>query len=158
MRFRWQRVLIYSLAGLCCGLLLLSWNRRYIQSFHLDIMRNDLHHQARLMEPMFHLNESTSDSQMDALREKLPYHVTIIDPGGRVVADSMFSGEDLGKMANQLNRKEIMEASQNGTGSDLRYHEATGGWVLFAVIQSSGGGYIRLSRPVSGPNPVEDPW
>ncbi len=156
MDLRWARVLIYSLAGLCCGLLLLTWNQRYIQRFHLEIMRDNLRHQARLMEPLFHLNESTTDSQVDAIREQLPYHLTIINGGGRVVADSLFSGGDLEKMGNQLNQKEIVEAGQSGTGSDLRYYEATGGWVLLAAIRSSWGGFIRLSRPVSGPNPVED--
>jgi hypothetical protein len=157
MKVRWSRVLIYSLAGLCCGLLVLTWNQRYIQSFHLDIMLNDLRHQARLMEPLFQLNEFTTDSQVDAIGEQLPYHVTIIDGHGQVVADSLFSGAELEKMGNQLNRKEIVEVDQSGIGSDLRYSEATGGWVLLAAIQSSQGGYIRLSRPVSGPHPVEDP-
>lgn len=158
MKVRWPRVLIYSLAGLCSGLLLLTWNQQYIQRFHLDVMHNDLRHQARLMESLVHLNESLTDSQVDAIREQLPYHLTIIDGGGRVVADSLFSGKDLEKMGTQLNPKEIVEARQNGTGSDLRYLEATGGWVLLAAIRSSGGGFIRLSRPVSGPKPVEDFW
>ncbi len=48
MKVRWPRVLIYFLAGLCSGLLLLTWNQQYIQRFHLDIMHNDLRHQARL--------------------------------------------------------------------------------------------------------------
>ena len=156
MIVRWQRVLIYSLAGLCSGLVLLSWNERSIQRFHLDIMRNDLGHQARLMEPLFSLDESTSDPQLDAVREQLPCHLTIVDRSGQVVADSLFSGTDLAKMGNQLNHKEIVEAAQSGMGSDLRYSEATGGWVLLAAIQSSGGGFIRLSRPVSGPEPIED--
>jgi two-component system phosphate regulon sensor histidine kinase PhoR len=157
MKIRWQRVLIYPLAGLCCGLLLFIWNQRYIQSFHLDIMLNDLRHQARLMETPFQLNESTTDGQVDAIREQLFYHLTIINRRGIVVADSLFSGTDLEKMGNQVNQKEIVEAAQKGTGSDLRYYETTGGGVLLVATRSSGGGYIRLSRPVSGPHPVEDP-
>ncbi|MEE8349458.1 MAG: hypothetical protein V3R94_07800 [Acidobacteriota bacterium] len=157
MKVRWQRVLIYSLTGLCCGLLLFSWNQRNIQRVHLDIMLNGLHHQARLMELMFHLNESSTDSQVDDIRTQLPYRLTIIDGKGAVVSDSLFSGADLEKMGNQLNQKEIMEARQSGAGSDLRYSEITDGWVLFAATPTSLGGYIRLSRPVSGPNPVEDP-
>ena len=125
MKLRWQRVLIYPLVGLCCGLLLSSWNQRYIQSFHLDIMLNDLRHQARLMEPLFQLNESTTDGQVDAIRKQLPYHLTIIDRRGRVVADSLFSGSDLERMGNQMNQKEIVEAAKKGTGSDLRYYETT---------------------------------
>jgi hypothetical protein len=157
MMVRWQRVLIYSLAGLCSGLLLFSWNERSIQRFHLDIMSNDLTHQARLMEPLYHLNELTTDGQLDAIREQLLYHLTIVDRRGKVVADSLFSGTDLAEMGNQLDLKEIVEAVQSGMGSDLRYSEATGGWVLLAAIQSSGGGFIRLSRPVSGPEPTEVP-
>ena len=86
MMVRWQRVLIYSLAGLCSGLLLFSWNERSIQRFHLDIMSNDLAHQARLMEPLYHLNELTTDGQLDAIREQLLYHLTIVDRRGKVVA------------------------------------------------------------------------
>ncbi|MDA2933209.1 hypothetical protein MYX82_02585 [Acidobacteria bacterium AH-259-D05] len=158
MKVRWQRVLIYSLAGICCGLLLFTWNQRYIQGFHLDIMRNNLKHQARLMEPMFHLSTSTSDSEVDAIGEKVPYQITVIDGLGRVVADSLFSGKDLGHLENQLNQKEIVEAAQNRIGTDLRYYEATDGWFLYvAALFSTGEGFIRLSRPVSGPDPVADP-
>ncbi len=157
MNVRWPRILIYSLGGFRCGLLLLTWNQRDIQRFHLDIMSNDLRHQARLMEPLFHFSGATTDSQLDALRDQTPYPTTIINGEGRLVADSLFSGEDLKKMENQLNQEEIVEAGQNGTGFDLRYHETTGGWVLFAAAQSSGGGFIRLAQPVSGPNPTEDP-
>ncbi len=157
MNVHWPRILIYSLGGFCCGLLLLNWNQRDIQKFHLDIMSNDLRHQARLMEPLFHFSESTTDCQLDTFRSQMSYRTTIIDGEGRVVADSLFSGEDLDKMANQMNQKEIVEAVERGTGSDLRHHEATGGWVLFAAAQSLGGGFIRLARPVSGPNPAEDP-
>lgn len=158
MKIRWQRVLIYQLAGLCCGLLLFTWNQRYIQRFHLEIMRNNLKHQVRLMEPLFHLSHSTSDSQVDAIGEKIPYHITLIDGGGRVVADSFLSGKDLENMENQLNQKEIIEAAEKGIGTDLRYYTVTDGWFLYAAaLLSTGEGFVRVSRPVSSPNPVADP-
>ncbi|MDA2926694.1 hypothetical protein MYX78_05595 [Acidobacteria bacterium AH-259-G07] len=152
MKIRWQRVLIYFLGGICCWLLLFVWNERHIKKFHLETLRKSLQHQAHMMEMLFSLSDLTSDSEVDTIRPKTPYNITIIDRQGRVVADSLFSGKDLDKIENQLNQKEIIQAAQEGLGSDLRYYAVTDGWFLYAAVPfSNGKGFVRLSTPVSGP-------
>ena len=155
MMVRWQRVLIYILGGVGCWLLLVVWSQRQLREVHLQIMRKGLEHHVRLAELLYDLDASTSNSEIDNIRQKIPYHIAIIDRQGRVVADSLF-GRTLGHLENQLNQREIIQAEQEGVGSDLRYNPATDGWFLDAAVSlSTGQGFIRLSQPVSGPWPTE---
>lgn len=157
MRVQLRHVLIYVLAGICCWLLLWVWNQRHIKRFHLETRRGSLIHHAHLMETLFQLNSSTLDASVDALREKIPFWITIIDARGLVVADSFFSGGDLQRVENQLQAKEIVQAAHKGQGSDLRYFSLTDGWFLYAAVPISTGGFIRLATPVSGSDPSPEP-
>ena len=154
MMVRWQRVLIYILGGIGCWLLLVVWSQGQLREVHLQIMLKGLEHHARLTELLFHLDDSISNSEIDNIRQKIPYHIAVIDRQGRVVADSLF-GQNLEHMDNQINQREIIQAVQEGLGSDLRYNPATDGWFLYAAVAlSTGQGFIRLSQPVSGPWPT----
>ena len=113
-------------------------------------MRQGLLHHARLVQVQFDLNPAA----VDTIGEGIAYRIEIIDPEGQVVADSLFSAEDLERSENQLASKEIQEASQEGAGTDLRYYSLTDGWFLYVAVPASTGGFIRLSTPVSGPEPL----
>ncbi len=151
---RWQRVLIYILGGIGCWLLLVMWSQRQLREVHLQIMRKGLEHHVHLAELLYNLDTSTSNSEIDNIRQKITYHIAIIDRQGRVVADSLF-GQNLELIENQINQREIIQAAQEGVGSDLRYNPATDGWFIYAAVAlSTGQGFIRLSQPVSGPWPT----
>ena len=158
MSLKWSHVLIYILGGICCWLVLFAWGDRHIKTFHMSTIRGSLQHHARMAEVLFSISDSTPDSEVDAIQEKLQYHIAVIDRQGRTVSDSLLSGADLGAMGNQLDHREIEEAARQGMGSDLRYFHRTGGWFLHvAVPLSNGGGFIRVSTAVSGPEPTLPP-
>ena len=51
-------------------------------------MRNGLEHHARLTVLLLDPNDSISQSEMDSIRQKILYHITIVDHRGQIVADS----------------------------------------------------------------------
>lgn len=117
-------------------------------------MRNGLEHHARLTVLLFDLDDSISESEMDSFRQKIPYHIAIVDRTGRVVANSLL-GKNLEKVESQAHQKEILEAAEEGVGSDLRYNPATDGWFHYAAVPlPTGQGFLRLSQPVNGPWPT----
>jgi hypothetical protein len=156
MNSRLQHFVLCVLVVLCGWILFFIGYRQNIKEFHLDTIRQGLLHHARLAEVLFELSSSTPDAAVDAVRERIPYRIEIISARGRVLADSLFSGEDLERHENQLDRKEVVEATEEGQGSDLRYYEVTRGWFLYVAVPLTTGGFIRLSTPVSGSEPLPD--
>ncbi len=73
-----------------------------------------------------------------------PTRVTIIDSGGRVVADS---NVDISMLGNHLDRPEILEANIHDNFV-IRYSASTDSHVLHYVVQKLGY-YVRVSMPMA---------
>jgi two-component system phosphate regulon sensor histidine kinase PhoR len=80
----------------------------------------------------------------------LGVRVTLVDAKGRVAADS---DADIAKMDNHLDRPEIRQASQEGSGKASRFSNTIRESLLYvAVARKDGGmvtGYIRLARSLA---------
>jgi two-component system phosphate regulon sensor histidine kinase PhoR len=73
--------------------------------------------------------------------------VTIIDPSGKVLADSVV---DATTVENHLNRTEVQEARVRGSGRSVRVSRSTGVETMYVAVLSKTaepGGYIRFARP-----------
>ncbi|MEN6465576.1 MAG: ATP-binding protein, partial [Syntrophaceae bacterium] len=74
--------------------------------------------------------------------------VTIIDPSGKVLADSVV---DATTTENHLDRPEVQEARVKGSGRSVRVSRTTNVETMYVSILSrtaEPGGYIRLARPL----------
>ncbi len=83
------------------------------------------------------------------LREKLNLRITIIDENGVVIAES---DEELSKIKNHLNRKEIIEARIKNIGKDTRKSETLEKELLYIakkIIISDKIYYIRMADYIS---------
>ena len=83
------------------------------------------------------------------LREKLNLRITIIDENGVVIAES---DEELSKINNHLNRKEIVEAQIKNIGKDTRKSETLEKELLYIakkIIISDKIYYIRMADYIS---------
>ncbi len=92
--------------------------------------------------------ENISDIVKD-LREKLNLRITIIDENGVVIAES---DEELSKIKNHLNRKEIIEARIKNIGKDTRKSETLEKELLYIakkIIISDKIYYIRMADYIS---------
>ena len=81
--------------------------------------------------------------------------VTLVDAGGRVLADSAVQDRDLAAVENHLTRPEIAQAVAAGAGADMRASHTTGERTLYRAVRLSEPGqvsspiYLRLGLPVT---------
>jgi len=75
--------------------------------------------------------------------------VTIIEPNGKVLADSNFSSD---QMDNHINRPEFIQALKHNTGSSIRYSYTSGNEMLYIAVrvnkQEKLLGFVRLALPL----------
>jgi two-component system, OmpR family, phosphate regulon sensor histidine kinase PhoR len=75
--------------------------------------------------------------------------ITIIAPDGEVIGES---DEDRTVMDNHLNRPEIVQAREAGSGTSIRFSRTVGFPMLYSAVAvkngSSLGGYVRIALPL----------
>jgi len=93
------------------------------------------------------LPEENLRGRVPEVAASLGVRVTLVDTTGRVTADS---DADIAKMDNHLDRPEIRQASQEGSGKASRFSNTIRESMLYvALARKDGGkvtGYIRLAR------------
>ncbi|HQL91116.1 MAG TPA: hypothetical protein PLQ15_10980 [Syntrophales bacterium] len=93
------------------------------------------------------LPEERLAGKITNIAASLGVRVTLVDETGRVTADS---DADIAKMDNHLDRPEIRQASQEGSGKASRFSNTIRESMLYvALARKDGGkvtGYIRLAR------------
>jgi two-component system phosphate regulon sensor histidine kinase PhoR len=95
------------------------------------------------------LPEESLRGRVSEIAGPLNVRVTLVDASGRVTADS---DADTAKMDNHLNRPEIQQALEEGSGKASRFSDTLRENMLYvALARKDGGqvtGYIRLARPL----------
>lgn len=82
------------------------------------------------------------------------YRITVIEPGGRVAADSDLAWTDVADMENHAYREEISAALRNGHGSSIRYSDTLDRHLIYAARQLTLENYpspmiLRIAMPFS---------
>jgi two-component system phosphate regulon sensor histidine kinase PhoR len=77
--------------------------------------------------------------------QHLNLRVTYVDGSGRVVADSGVQKENISAMEDHVQRPEIKEAMQTGTGKSLRYSSTLQTWFLYMALRI---------EPINGSKPA----
>lgn len=122
-------------------------------------LRNDQREKARveLRAQLVGLTRRLADAPPDALRRRTgllltapPTRLTVIEPDGMVLGDSVVQGVTLPPHAD---RPEVREAFSRGVGSAVRRSDTTGESMLFVAMrfpsQGTPRGVARLGRPLS---------
>jgi two-component system phosphate regulon sensor histidine kinase PhoR len=88
------------------------------------------------------------DRLVDAAARDVRARVTIIAPGGRVLADAELSGTALDSVENHAYRPEILEARETGSGSSLRRSTTVKRDLLYTAvtIEDDDGRLLGFSR------------
>jgi two-component system phosphate regulon sensor histidine kinase PhoR len=92
--------------------------------------------------------QKLAETAGSAVRER----ITIIARDGRVIGDSEVGETRLGGMENHLDRPEVQQALQSGTGSSMRYSETLRMDMLYVAMtygDGQAGGFVRLAMPLS---------
>ncbi|GIP33718.1 two-component system histidine kinase PnpS [Paenibacillus sp. J2TS4] len=89
------------------------------------------------------------DERIRYLKESANARITVMGADGRVLGDS---DHDPRTMDNHLDREEVREAKEHGSGYSIRYSETLDRKMLYVAIAADGdpskqpSGYIRMSR------------
>lgn len=131
-----------------------------LREHYLESMRNDLFNLNYSLQPsilpLIRNNElSKLDSLVKELGGKTNTRITIIGPGGKVLADSE---KNPGKMENHKDRPEIILARQSGEGSSLRYSTTVKESMLYCATKLTEGnkilGFSRVSLFIKDINSI----
>ncbi|MFO8112226.1 MAG: ATP-binding protein [Desulfosalsimonadaceae bacterium] len=99
-----------------------------------------------------------SDKDIDAwctrFARQLGFRITVIEPGGRVAADSDVAWKDVAGMENHAYREEVKAALRTGTGSSIRYSDTLHRHLIYAARQFTLENYpspmiLRIAMPFS---------
>jgi len=87
------------------------------------------------------------------LAEETDLRITVIDPGGAVLADSNKPDDALAKMDNHATRPEVAAALRKGTGMSIRYSMTVRAKMLYIAIPILGRsevlGVVRTAMPIT---------
>ncbi len=138
-------VLLLALAG---GIGLLGVGQ--IRATQLGSMKDALEPECLLVHAL--VADELKAGHPDAVQARLLAYagrrerrVTLVDPTGRVVADS---AGDPSKMDNHLHRPEIVEAALHGRGSSVRRSDTVNQELLYLARRMEDGTYVRLAVPI----------
>jgi signal transduction histidine kinase/HAMP domain-containing protein len=96
--------------------------------------RGELEREARLVASEWHTGMN-DDSLADAAGKALGRRVTLIQPDGKVVGDSEFSGDDLEQLENHYQRPEVTDAREHGVGVSRRRSPSAGDDEFYLAIK-----------------------
>jgi two-component system phosphate regulon sensor histidine kinase PhoR len=89
------------------------------------------------------------ETRVPEIARQMGIRVTLVDPAGRVVADSQ---ADAGAMENHLNRPEIQQALSQGHGKATHFSTTLRENMLYVAIplkeKNEVTGYLRLAHPL----------
>ena len=151
MSFRWKLFIAYIFLLVPALLVFYIWTERWLRSTYLEVVRDQLEREVRILATVLDLDSAKLDEQVDEAVEEVGRRLTVIAEDGRVIADSSFSGSELAAMANHATRPEIVEARRQGVGSSLRFSNSVGQPFLYvACAIPEQGVSIRVSTSVEG--------
>ena len=122
----------------------------FIRSSYLDILKNDLLSETRLVaDRMAVLIPSSTgttaiEDRVKTYASLLGTRVTIIDPTGKVLGESSTNPQD---MENHLNRPEVQRALQKNASTEMRFSKTLQTQMLYAAAPiQTGGKVIGVAR------------
>jgi two-component system phosphate regulon sensor histidine kinase PhoR len=91
------------------------------------------------------------DAEADAIGGFLRGRVTFIAADGRVVGDSLASGDELARIENHGGRPEVVAARRTGLGVARRWSTTAGAELVYAAVRVEHGpvAVVRLALPVA---------
>jgi two-component system phosphate regulon sensor histidine kinase PhoR len=138
-------------------LLITDWSlSRVFEKRDLEQLENSLVRQSALTShialPMLQSGPELQ-TRVKELSRGTDARITVIDPAGKVLADSDETPADLPKMDNHLTRPEVADALKLGTGKSIRYSLTLKTKMLYVAVPILDGrelkGIVRTAMPVT---------
>ena len=137
-------VVILLLALVVSGAFSYYFIGRNMLQHDVSAMLNTIHAVDYALDYSGNLQEQVEKLQAEAMDDSS--RITVIASDGTVAADSEVDQVDA--MENHLEREEVREAFETGTGRDTRSSESIGESMLYVAARSSNGSYVvRMAVP-----------
>ncbi|HQB39091.1 MAG TPA: ATP-binding protein [Deltaproteobacteria bacterium] len=153
MKFHWKLMSSYlAIIVLLSAFFYFSFDHS-AKSVFMEESRENLISQTRLAKLLAEQDAIGLPPQMLAenVGSAVKARVTLIQPDGRVIADSDVKRPMVAELENHLSRPEVQQALKTGIGSAVRYSDTLKTSMLYTAISyNSAGkkGVIRLSQPL----------
>ncbi|MEI6306662.1 MAG: ATP-binding protein [Deltaproteobacteria bacterium] len=153
MGFRTKLVRSYIfLTALITGSFYLYFSHT-LQKGMIEESRANLSSQTQLARMLvMNSNKPETPQQLaEAIGAAIKARVTLLAPDGTAIGDSDVGQERLAQVENHLQRPEVQEALNNGSGSAVRYSDTVRTSMLYAAMTYGSGkvdGIIRLAIPL----------
>ncbi len=139
------RLVTGMVAVLLATVLVLGWSADALLRDRLEAdIRSSLERDARLVEQALPPDTALWQATVHRLGGITGLRITVIDPTGRVRAESELAGDSLNRIENHLGRPEVQQALQNGVGSDRRLSRTVGRPLMYVALRSSVG-FVRVA-------------
>ncbi len=139
------RLVTGMVAVLLATVLVLGWSADALLRARLEgDIRSSLERDARLVEQALPPDTTLWQATVHRLGGITGLRITIIDPTGRLRAESELAGDSLNRIENHLGRPEVQQALQNGVGSDRRLSRTVGRPLMYVALRS-GVGFVRVA-------------
>ncbi|MBI3014729.1 MAG: hypothetical protein HYY65_06665, partial [Candidatus Tectomicrobia bacterium] len=129
--------------------------RRSLLDQKLQILEREIDLLAWIMQERFPgpVPEAVAPRIVGEYGRRLQLRVTLIDPTGKVLADSELDPAALSRVENHRNRPEIVESLRSGLGSSIRFSDTIKTSMIYAAkpLQRNGvfQGWLRLAVPLT---------
>ncbi|MCM0081597.1 ATP-binding protein [Geomonas sp. Red32] len=151
--FRWKLMASYLLLVLVLGGGLYGYLSYEEENAIITSTREQLFDQLRVATLMAskEIHDLKQDAPVltDTLSKAVRARVTVIDPGGTVVADSEVSGGELPTLENHNGRPEVIQGRKNGVGSSVRYSATLHMDMMYVAAPFGAGNMVRLALPLA---------
>ena len=150
---RWRIAIPYVVLILLLMVGLSIYFSNVVRQIYLGNLKNQLLIQTRLAANEFNKEFASGPSSLDAQAsdwsKMTNARVTFVASDGTVIGESH---DDRTRMDNHINRPEIIQARETGSGTSIRFSHTEGYDMLYAAVpvQSSAGpiGYVRMALPL----------
>ncbi len=146
--FLFVPICILVLMAVSVGLFLFQF--RSFERSHLEDAKGNLAHLTSIVVAL--LKDDLASHKVERISENIsvfygqPFRITVIDPQGRVVADS---DADVAQMVNHADRPEVLATELSPSDFELRHSSTMDAVLLYYALRLEDGWIVRTSLPVS---------
>ncbi len=147
MSFRIRLVLAFLLVVVLSLAVFSAWTSYRVDAHMYRVAEADLDSRLSMILTLIRVDDPALDALVDRLAADTRCRLTVMDPTGRVVADSALSGPTLAGIENHASRPEMAQALREGRGFSRRYSTTVDEYLMYVARRlPDGSGVVRIAQ------------
>ncbi len=147
MSFRIRLVLAFLLVVVLSLAVFSAWTSYRVDAHMYRVAEADLDSRLSMILTLIRVDDPALDALVDRLAADTRCRLTVMDPTGRVVADSALSGPTLAGIENHASRPEMAQALREGRGFSRRYSTTVDEYLMYVARRlPDSSGVVRIAQ------------